>query len=149
MNPAYLSALAALVGATIGGLTSFLTSWLTQRVQLRYAQRESERAKLETLYSDFIVEASRLFGDAAIHQTEDVTAVVSLYAMVGRMHLVSDRKVVDAAARVVHCIIETYLGPNRTLHEMLDFAQAGGMDFLTHFGEVCRQEIIARASAIR
>jgi hypothetical protein len=28
MDPAYISALAALAGATIGGLTSFSTSWL-------------------------------------------------------------------------------------------------------------------------
>ena len=29
MNPAYISALAALAGAAIGGLTSFGTAWLT------------------------------------------------------------------------------------------------------------------------
>src|SRR5262245_33047275 len=34
LNPAYISALAALAGAIIGGLTSFTTSWLTQRTQL-------------------------------------------------------------------------------------------------------------------
>ena len=61
LNPAYISALAALAGATVGGMTSFATSWLTQRTQLRHAHREAERAELKTLYSDFITEASRLF----------------------------------------------------------------------------------------
>jgi hypothetical protein len=149
LNPAYISALAALLGAAIGGLTSFLTSWLTQRAQLRHAQRESERAKLESLYSDFIVEASRRFGDAAVHQTEDVTAMVGLYAMVGRMRLISDREVVDAAVQVEDFIIKTYLGPNRTLREILDYAHRGGTDFLTEFGEACRKDLATRASAIR
>ena len=44
-------------------MTSFATSWFTQRAQLRSAQRQAERAKLETLYNDFIAEATRLFGD--------------------------------------------------------------------------------------
>jgi hypothetical protein len=35
MDPAYLSALAALAGSTIGGLTSLTASWLTQHVQFR------------------------------------------------------------------------------------------------------------------
>ena len=45
LNPAYISALAALAGALIGGLTSFATSWLTQRAQLRHAHREAESAE--------------------------------------------------------------------------------------------------------
>jgi hypothetical protein len=100
LNPAYISAFAGLTGALIGGLTSFATSWLTQRTQLLNAHREAEKAKLEALYNDFIAEAARLFGDALTHQTEDPTALVRLYAMVGRMRLVSDRTVIDAAVRV-------------------------------------------------
>jgi hypothetical protein len=106
MNPAYVSALAALAGAIIGGLTSFVTSWLMQRTQLRHAHREAEEAKLEALYSDFVTEASRVFGDAATHQTEDFTDLMRLAAMIGRMRLGSDRAVVDAAR-----IVATYLGP--------------------------------------
>jgi hypothetical protein len=51
MNPAYISAFAALTGAIIGGLTSFATTWFTQRTQLRNAHREAKRAKLEALYN--------------------------------------------------------------------------------------------------
>jgi hypothetical protein len=146
--PAYISALAALAGAAVGGLTSFATSWLTQRVQLRHAHREAEEAKLEALYSDFIAEASRLFGDALTHRTEEITGLVRLYAMVGRMRLVSDRTVIAAAMRVEDTIIKTYLGPNRTLPEMMDYAHNGGLDFLTEFGEACRKDLAARASAV-
>ena len=149
MDPAYLSALSALAGATIGGLTSFATSWLTQRTQLRHAHREAEKSKLEALYSDFIAEAARLFGDALTHQTEEITNLVLLYAMVERMRLVSDRTVIDAAVRVLDTIIETYLGPNRTLHEMMDYAHKGGMGFLSEFGEACRRDLAARATTVR
>jgi hypothetical protein len=34
-----------------------------RRTQLRHAHREAERAELKTLYSDFMTEAARLFGD--------------------------------------------------------------------------------------
>jgi hypothetical protein len=149
LDPAYLSAFSALAGATIGGLTSFATSWLTQRTQLRHAHREAEKAKLEALYSDFIAEAAHLFGEALSHQTEEITDLVRLFAMVGRMRLVSDRAVIDAAVRVEDTIIETYLGPNRTLHEMMDYAHKGGVSFLTDFGEACRKDLAARATRVR
>ena len=149
MNPAYISAFAALAGAIIGGLTSFATSWVTQRSQLRDAHRQAEKTKLEALYGDFIAEAARLFGDALTRQTEDVTALIGLYAMVGRMRLVSDRAVVDAAVRVEDTVIATYLGPNRTLRETLEFAHSGGMNFLTEFGEAARKDLAARATAVR
>ncbi len=149
MDPAYISALAALAGAAIGGLTSFATSWLTQRTQLRHAHREAERAELKTLYGDFITEASRLYGDALTHQTEEITGLVGLYAMVGRMRLVADQTVIVAATRVEDTIVETYLGPNRTLHELMDYAHQGGLSFLAEFSEACRKDLAARATAIR
>ena len=92
MNPAYISALSALAGAAIGGLTSFVTSWLTLRTQLRHAHREAEKAKLEALYGDFLAEATRLFGEAMTHQAGNITDMIGLYAMVGRMRLISARK---------------------------------------------------------
>ena len=72
LNPAYISALAALAGAIIGGLTSFATSWLTQRTQLRHAHREAERTELKVLFDDFIAEASRLFIEALTNKTDDM-----------------------------------------------------------------------------
>ncbi len=149
MNAAYISGLSALAGAAIGGLTSFVTSWSTQQAQLRHAHREAEKAKLEALYGDFIAEAARLFGDAMTHQTEDITKLVQLYAMVGRMRLVSDRAVIDAAERVEDAIIATYLGPNHTMREMMDHVQDGALDVLSDFSEACRKDLAAHATAVR
>jgi hypothetical protein len=110
LNPAYISALAALAGAIIGGLTSFATSWLTQRTQLRHAHREAERAELKTLYDEFMTEASRLFVEAMRAKTDDIddiSGLVGLHAMIGRMRLVSDQLVIDAAMRAEGAIVET------------------------------------------
>ena len=59
--------------------------------------------------------------------------------------LVSPREVVTAADEVIHVIIETYLGPNRALHEMLAYAQQGNMNVLVVFGEACRSDLAKRA----
>jgi hypothetical protein len=144
VNPAYISALAALAGAIIGGLASFVTSWLTQRTQLRHTHREAVRAKLEALYNEFISEATRLLADALTHQTQDAADLVRLYAMIGRMRLLSDRPVIDAAVRIEETIIEHYMGPNLSFAELRDFARTQGRSFLTEFSEACRIDLAAR-----
>jgi hypothetical protein len=152
LNPAYISALAALAGAIIGGLTSFATSWLTQRTQLRHAHRETERAELKTLYDDFIAEASRLFIEALTNKTDDmddITGLVRLYEMAGRMRLVSDQTVIAEAMRTAATILETYLGPDYTVRELMDQARQGKISFLVEFSEACRKDLAARATAVR
>ena len=141
MDTAYLSALSALGGAAIGGLASFGSSWLTQRTQLRFAHDEGIKAKREELYVEFVNEAARLYGDALGHQKDDAADLVKLFALLGRIRLVSPRPVVTAAERTLDTIIETYLGSNRTLHEVLDDVQRGGFHFLIEFGEACRQDL--------
>jgi len=141
VDTAYLSALSALGGATIGGLASFGSSWLTQRTQLRFSQHEAVKAKREALYAEFVDETSRLYGDALGHQKDEVADLVKIYALIGRIRLVSPRPVITAAERIMDAISQTYLGPNRTLHEVMDDFHRGGSDFLAEFGEACRQDL--------
>ena len=140
VDTAYISSLSALGGATIGGLASFGSSWLTQRTQLRFAHQEAIKAKREALYADFIAEAARLYGDALGHQKDEVADLVKIYALIGRIRLVSSRAVVTAAERTMDTISQTYLAPNRTLHEIMDLRR-GGSDFFAEFGEACRQDL--------
>ena len=153
MDPAYISALAALAGATIGGLTSFASSWVTQRTQLRHAHREAERAELKTLYQDFITDASRLFVEAMSAKTDDIddiSGLVGLHAIIGRMRLISAQPVIDAAMRAEETIIETYLGPDRTIRELMDYAtHQGRTSFMVEFSAACRKDLAARATAFR
>ena len=141
MDPAYVSAFVGLAGVAIGGLTSFASSWSTQRAQLREKNREIERTRRETIFVEIINEASRLYGDALSHEKDDIADLVKLYALVAHVRLVSSEAVTTAAERTMDTIIETYQAPNRTLHEMKDFAKQGGMNFLVAFTEACREEL--------
>jgi len=141
MDAAAISALSALGGATIGGLASFGSSWLTQRTQLRFAHHDAIKAKREALYAEFIEEASRLYGDALGHQKDDVADLVKIYGLIGRIRLVSPRRVVTAAERTLDTISRTYLAPNRSLHEVMDDFHGAGSDFFAEFGEACRQDL--------
>ena len=144
MDPAYASAFSALAGAAIGGLASFSTSWVTQRTQIRHTQSEAERARLEVLYSEFIAESARLLGDALSHQKDDIADMVGLYALVGRMRLVSSPAVVAAADQIILGIIATYQGPNLALHEMQEYVRAGRMNYLVEFGDAARADLAHR-----
>jgi len=125
MDAAYISALFGLAGAIVGGLASFSTTWITQTAQLRERRREAERNRREQLFDSFITEATRLYGDALSHEKDDVVDLVLLYAIVGRMRLTASNAVVEAAERVLDVIVETYLAPNRTLHQLRHLAREG------------------------
>lgn len=101
VDGSYLTAMVGLAGAAIGGLTSFATSWLTQRTQMREKMRAAALSRREQLYTDFITEASRLFGDALGHEREDISDLVTLYALVARMRLVPSPTVLASAEDVV------------------------------------------------
>jgi hypothetical protein len=98
------------------------------------------------MYNDFIAEATRLLGDALTHQKDDIADMVGLYALVGRMRLMSPRPVVTAAEQIIENIIETYLAPNRSLHEMIDYVKEGRMNILLEFTEACRQDLAQRCT---
>ena len=140
-DPAFISALSDLAGVTLGGLTTFATNWTTQRSQLREKHQEFERTKREDLFNAFVTEATRLYGDALSHQKDDVGDLVLLYALVARMRLIASRPVVTAAEGTLNAIIDAYLQPNQTLHEIRLLAKNGGMNFLLDFGEACRAEL--------
>ena len=146
MNPATISALAALAGAIIGGLTSFATSWFTQQAQIRNAGREARTAKLEALYNEYISLAAGLYADALTHQMEELSKMVPLYALGSRMRLVSTRAVTDAAIRIDEAILQTYLAPNRSLQEARQLVQGGEIKtLLIAFSEACREDLAGRA----
>jgi len=143
MEPGLITALAALAGALIGGLASLGSSWLTQSIQQRARDREHDRSRREALFTDFINEASRLYGDALSHEKDDVLDMIQLYAIVGRIRLISCDRVVKAAEKTMDSIIDAYLAPNKTLHELRTLMMEGKMDFLVAFSEAARYELDA------
>src|SRR6516164_3376572 len=114
MNSVYLPAFAALSGSAIGDLTSFAPAWLTQHHQDRARWLLGEKARRQKLYKQFIDEASKLYADALVYDRAELSALVSVYALISRMRVVSSCGVIEKADAVVHLIIDTYFTPNKT-----------------------------------
>jgi hypothetical protein len=66
MEVAYLSALSTLAGSVVGALTSGITSLMSQRAQARAGQLAHDMSRREDLYKDFIVAASKAYGNAIV-----------------------------------------------------------------------------------
>jgi hypothetical protein len=143
MDVAYISALSALAGSIIGGLTSGLTTWLNQRAQARVGLLVHQLSHHEELYRDFIVAASRAYGEANMSNAPQVQDLVSLYGMVSRMRLQSAPQTVARAEAVVRATIDAYFAPNRTVADLYAAMQSGEepMDPLKEFAEAAREEL--------
>jgi len=141
MDIAYISAFAALAGSAIGGFTSLAASWMTQRVQFRAQQLAHDIGRREELYRDFIDEASQCYADALQHSEVDVPKIVRLYALVSRMRIMSSATVAEHADRVMRFLVETYVGPNKTIQQVFESVQTGLLDPLRDFSETCREEL--------
>jgi hypothetical protein len=143
MDANSLTALAGLAGAVIGGLTSFGTTWVSQQSQLREQNVNAARKRRESLYVEFIKEASRLYADALSHERDDIADLVNLFAIAAHVRMISPETVIAAADTVIGAIIDAYHGPNRSLGEMRKFAADGGMDPLRCFSLASRMELAA------
>ena len=141
MNVGYLTALSALVGSAIGGLTSLATTWLAQFGEAKRQQQTRESAKRETLFAQFIDDATALYADAFTHNETDLAKLATLYSLISRMRLVASQQIVEHAENVSHAIIETYLAPNKTFGDVLELKQNGSLDPLKKFSEACREEL--------
>jgi hypothetical protein len=142
MDVAYVSAISALAGSVIGGLTSGYTTWLTQRSQVRAGQVAHDLARREDLIRDFIIAASKMYGDAMVNSEPKMPEIVDLYAMVSRMRVLSMPRAVVCADKVMDSIIETYFAPNRTVADLRQIVKTGGgVDPLKDFSEAARQEL--------
>jgi len=125
MDAAYFSGLAALAGSVIGGLTSLGATWLTQHSQLGAPRFARNLERRETLYKDFINEASRLYADAFEHDQTELANLVKLFAMISQMRIVS-------APRIA---------PNKTFGDFEGTIQSHTVDPLRLFSEACRDEM--------
>ena len=142
MDIMYIPAFAAL-GSASGALATAVTNWVNQRRQDRARRSSRATSQREQLYKSFIEEASRLYADALANDTSDFSKLVDMYALIGRMKVLSSDKVVEAAENVGRLIIETYLAPNKTLVDLPELINE--MDPLRDFSEACRKELQAHS----
>ena len=139
MDALHIPAIAAFWGSATGSLATLVTAWLTRRRQDRLRRTERAVSQREKLYRKFIEEASRLYADALVKEQAEPSQLVGMYALIGRMKIISCDDVVQAAEKVGRLILDTYLSPNRTLAELPDLIDE--VDPLREFSDACRREL--------
>jgi hypothetical protein len=141
MDVAYISTLSALAGSVIGGLTSGITAWLNQRSLARAGQLAHELSRRQDLYKDFIIAASKAYGEALVVSEPKIEELIALYAMISRMRVISSPRIVACADRVLLETTGAYFEPNRTVAELRELIKTGtGVDPLKDFAEAVREE---------
>jgi hypothetical protein len=142
MDVAYISALSALAGSVVGGLTSGITTWLNQRVQARAERLAHNKSLREDLYKDFIIAASKAYGDAIVSDEPQIQELVALYAIISRMRMLSSPRIVACADKIMGTTIDTFFVPNKTISELQELIRSGAaIDPLKDFGEAAREEL--------
>jgi hypothetical protein len=142
-----VTAMAAALGSLLGAAASIATTWMTQRTQTIRAHSEWKLRQRESLYNEFITEASRLAVDALAHCLEQPDQIVALYGILSRIRLMSGEEVVRQGEACCRRIIELYGRPNLTTDQIRVVAEAHDLDDidpLKEFSTACRKELLAR-----
>jgi len=104
-------------------------------------------SRRDDLYKDFIVAASKAYGDAILSNEPQVQELLAVYAMISRMRVVSSPRIVACAEKIMETTIGTYFAPNRTIREVHELMRSGvEFDPLKEFSEAAREELRAFTS---
>ena len=144
IDPAFLSAVSALVGALTGGSASLAAAIYTQRHQDRLHRIASETAKRETVYADFIMSASKLLLNAYVH--DGITLGGDEQHLIGianRMRLFAPPNVIEQAEAVIRGLVEVSLKPSLDLRKLAieDLAKRTNSGVLLSFSLSCRTDL--------
>jgi hypothetical protein len=143
MDPAIVSAMAAVLGSLAGGSATVAAGWVTQRTQGRRELIQADIREREQLYSDFIGECSRVLIDALSHSFEGPQKLGKAYELLNRIRLLASDAVLAEAERVVRRMTDQYFEPNLSPEEMRALVKAEASDPMRPFGEACRAELKA------
>jgi len=146
MDSTVMTALAAALGSLVGATASIGTTWLSQRRQSIRATAEWKLRERESLYKEFIMEASRLFGDAMVNSLDRPDQLVALYGILSRIRLISGDDVLSKAVGCCHRIVGLYRRPNMTAEQIRAAFEANEFDPLKEFSAACRMELLAMSS---
>lgn len=141
MDPAILTASAAVLGSLAGASASLVTAWLNQRAQGRRASIHAEIHKRELLYAEFITECSKLVIDSLEHALERPQTLQPVYTLVNRIRLTSGDAVLDAAEAAMREIVAAYQAPNVPIEKIREMSLSEVHDPLRAFSEACRHEL--------
>ncbi len=147
MNSTVVTAMAAALGSLVGAAASIATTWITQRTQTIRANSEWKLRERESLYKEFITEASRLAVDAVAHSLEGLDQLMALYGILSCIRLMSGEEVVRQGEACCRRILELYGRPNLTTDQIRAAVEAHDLDDidpLKEFSTACRNELSAR-----
>jgi len=136
-----ITAFAGVLGSVSGASAAIATTWISQKSQTVRERGKWETRKRETLYGDFITEASHLMADAFDHSLDKPETLVRLYANLGRIRLFSSDAVLAAAEACCDRILKLYSEPNRTMAEISTTLHGGEFEEFRHFSDACRIEL--------
>jgi hypothetical protein len=115
---------------------------VTQKGLSRREEIKAEVRKREMLYSEFIVECSRLAIDALDHNLEDPKQVFQVFALQNRIKLVASDEVVEASDATMKRILQQYFNTNMTRDQLRELALTRtGDDPVKAFSKACRAEL--------
>jgi hypothetical protein len=146
MDSTVVTAMAATLGSMVGASASIATAWITQRTQAVRANAEWKLHERDTLYREFITEASRLAVDALMHSLERPDQLVALYGILSRIRLIASDEVLERAEDCCRRIVELYGRPNMTPGQIHTAFEANELDLLKDFSLACRKELMAMSS---
>lgn len=148
MNSEISNGLAAIMGALVGGLASLASTWVSERTRHRRDLLQREMTKRETIYSEFIEYASKLYVTSATHNLNDNAAnleselegAVSLYGIASRIRLFASDRVIREAETVLDQILVQFGAENISVEQLRE-KKLEEPDPLRGFSVSCRREL--------
>ena len=144
IDPAILSSVSALLGALIGGGASLCAAIYTQRYQNRLQRAAGEIAKRETVYADFVINASNLLLMAYVRDEIAMGGEEQrLVGLINRMRLFAPPDVIKGAEAVLRAIVEISLNPAIEVRRLAKEALSDSLDpnELLSFSIICRADL--------
>ena len=139
--------MAGVFGSLVGASASIGTTWLTKRTGLVRTTAERKLRERESLYNQFLTEASRVAVHALTHSFDGPDQIVALYGILSRIRLVAGSAVVREGEVCCVRILTMYGKPSMTADELRgvialanDLAE---LDPLKAFSNACREELRA------
>jgi hypothetical protein len=146
MDSPLMTAIAAGLGSMAGASATIVTTFLTQRTQAARANMEWQLRVRESLYSEFITEASRVSVDALVHSLDQPEQLVTLYGILSRIRLIAGPDVLSKAESICRRIVKLYKEPNLTSDQIRSAFESKELDPLKEFSAACRAELRAMSA---
>src|ERR1700732_5026396 len=114
-----------------------------RRVDLNEAKATSVFGTFEIWRQTSRMSVLRGGPDALVHDNSEISVLVSLHALIGRMRILSSDAVIERAEAVARMIVDTYFAPNKTFPELRQLMASHVTDPLKEFSLTCRKKLSA------